>query len=296
MSRARPGGYVLGVDLGTTYTAAAILRERRTEIVPLGDHAPHVPSAIFRTGTGEILIGDSALRRGVHDPGRLAREFKRRVGDDTNIIVGGTPVSAHALMGQLLGWVVEHITAGQGAPPDLVVLTCPANWGPYRRELLEQSAAMAGLTSVRLCSEPEAAAVHFASTERVDPGQLVAVYDLGGGTFDAAVLRKEGSTEFTLLGTPEGIEHLGGLDFDTAVFEHVWRSLGTIDLDPDESSVITALGRLRRECTEAKEALSTDTDVSAISRPCSSQQIIAAVCAVRGRVRIESTPANRALR
>ncbi|MGB7425295.1 MAG: Hsp70 family protein [Ornithinimicrobium sp.] len=255
-------GYVLGVDLGTTFTAAAVFRSGTTEIVPLGDHAAQVPSAILRTEGSEVLMGESALRRGAEEPSRLAREFKRRVGDDTNIIVGGVPTSAHALMSQLLGWVVTQVTRGQGGPPELVLLTCPANWGPYRRELLEQAARMAGVASVRLCAEPEAAAIHFASTTRVEPGQLVAVYDLGGGTFDAAVLRKETTTSFTLLGAPEGIEHLGGLDFDTAVLEHVWRSLGPIDVDPDEPSVVRALGRLSRDCTAAKEALSTDTSVS----------------------------------
>lgn len=256
------GGYCLGVDLGTTYTAAAVWRDGRAEVVPLGDHSPQIPSALFRTEDGEFLVGEAAVRRGTAAPGRLATEFKRRIGDDTNIIVGGAPMSAHALMGHLLSWVVAHVSAGQGGAPGTVVLTCPANWGPYRRELMEQAGRMAGLGPVVLCTEPSAAAVHFASTERVETGETLAVYDLGGGTFDAAVLRKDGQAEFTLLGTPEGIEHLGGLDFDAAVLQHVWQTVGDVDADPDDEAVLTALSRLRRDCTEAKEALSVDTDVS----------------------------------
>lgn len=256
------GGYSLGVDLGTTFTAAAVWRDGHAEVVPLGDHSPQIPSAVFRSSEGEFLVGEAAVRRGASDPSSLATEFKRRIGDDTHLMVAGAPMSAHALMAQLLSRVVAHVTAGQGGPPATVVLTCPANWGPYRRELLEQAGRMAGLDSVVLCTEPSAAAVHFASTERVDTGDTLAVYDLGGGTFDAAVLRKDGPASFALLGSPEGIEHLGGLDFDAAVLQHVWTTLGDVDVDPDDEAVLVGLTRLRRDCTDAKEALSVDTDVS----------------------------------
>ncbi|MGB3185580.1 MAG: extracellular solute-binding protein [Ornithinimicrobium sp.] len=262
MTHARPGGYVLGVDLGTTFTAAAIARGGRTEIVPLGDHAPQIPSAVFLTETGDYLIGDAAIRRGHLEPSRMATEFKRRLGDDTTIFLGSTPVSAQALMAELLAFVVAHVTAGQGEPPETVVMTHPANWGPYRRELLTHVAQIAAVPHATLCTEPEAAAVHFAATERVEVGETVAVYDLGGGTFDAAVLRKSSTEGFELLGTPEGIEHLGGLDFDAAVLHHVHEAVGTLDVDPNDPATLTGLIRLARDCTEAKEALSTDNNVT----------------------------------
>ena len=92
---------------------------------------------------------------------------------------------------------------------------------------------------------------------------MVAVYDLGGGTFDAAVVRKTAAGGFELLGTPEGIEQLGGVDFDEAVFAHVRAALGAdwAALDASDPEVLAAVARLRRECTAAKEALSHDTEV-----------------------------------
>ena len=117
---------------------------------------------------------------------------------------------------------------------------------------------MAGVTATRRCTEPEAAAAQYAAQTRINPGDKVAVYDLGGGTFDACVLEKTGSG-FHALGTPEGVEHLGGVDFDEAVLRHVLSTLHTT-LDPDDPEVTTGLARLRRDCVEAKEALSTDTD------------------------------------
>ena len=99
----------------------------------------------------------------------------------------------------------------------------PANWGQYKRDLLQQSLRLAGLTEAETITEPEAAAIYYASNERVESGTIVAVYDLGGGTFDAAVLRKT-AEGFEIMGRPEGIEHLGGIDFDQAILARVDRS------------------------------------------------------------------------
>ena len=84
---------------------------------------------------------------------------------------------------------------------------------------------MADVGAVQRCTEPEAAAAQYAAQTRVAPGDQVAVYDLGGGTFDACVLEKT-DTGFRALGTPEGVEHLGGVDFDEAVLRHVLGALG----------------------------------------------------------------------
>ena len=254
-------GYGLGVDLGTTYTAAAVRRDGRIDVVPLGSRRPEIPSLVYVQADGAVLVGEAAERRGGTDPGRLAREFKRRVGDPVAVLVGGRPYSAQALMARLLEHVLQTVAAQQGGPPDAVTVTHPANWGPFKRDLLEQAVRMAGLSGVRMCSEPEAAAIAYAAGERVGVGEVVAVYDLGGGTFDAAVLRKT-EDGFELLGPPEGIEHLGGIDFDEAVFGHVMAALGeaATRLDPDDEVVTAALARLRRDCVEAKEALSDDTE------------------------------------
>ncbi len=254
--------YGLGVDLGTTHTAAALRVNGHVEVARLGSRRHEIPSLVFVRADGEILIGEAAERRGTTEPGRLAREFKRRVGDPVPILVGGSPFSAHALMARLLEEVLATVSKHQEAVPVAVTVTHPANWGPYKRELLEQSVRMADLEDVVLRTEPEAAAVQYAAGERVQPGEIVAVYDLGGGTFDAAVLRKT-ADGFELLGQPEGIEQLGGIDFDEAVFGHVIATLGDAAgrLDPDDEEVTAALARLRRDCVEAKESLSYDTEV-----------------------------------
>ncbi len=255
--------YSLGVDLGTSYTAAATARGDRVEIANLGNQSATIPSVVLLKEDHTILTGEAANRRGVTEPDRVAREFKRRVGDTTPLFLGGAPQSAESLMARLLRWVADEVAAREGGPADRLAVCHPANWGQYKQDLLSQAVRIAELGTATFITEPEAAAIHYASNERIDPGEIVAVYDLGGGTFDAAVLRRT-NTGFEILGEPEGIERLGGIDFDAAVFAHVARSLGgkLEELDEDDPTAIAAVARLRNECIEAKEALSSDTDVS----------------------------------
>ena len=254
-------GYRLGVDLGTTFTSAAVGTGTRVESVALGDAAPQIPSAVFLREDGTLLFGEVAVQRGVTEPGRLAREFKRQLGDATPRLLGGAPMSAHALTGHLLRHVVDLTAERQGASPAGVVLTHPANWGAFRLELLEQAARVAGLDAVELLPEPAAAAAHFASLNRLDPGDVAAVYDLGGGTFDAAVVRRT-AQGFEVLGEPQGLEQVGGVDVDAAVLAHVVAAAGLdpADFDPDDELAVLALDRLRRDCTRAKVALSSDSE------------------------------------
>jgi molecular chaperone DnaK (HSP70) len=212
---------------------------------------------------GPVLTGDAAQRRAPNDPDRVAREFKRRLGDPAPLILGGVPHSIASVLATLLGSVVGKVAEREGGPADRLVLTHPANWGPYKRELFESVPRLAEVGNVSMVTEPEAAAAHYATQSRVPTGAVVAVYDFGGGTFDATVLRKIDSG-FEILGTPEGVEGLGGVDFDEAVYAHVDRSLGGRlgKLDPADPKVSAALVRLRAECVLAKEALSADTETT----------------------------------
>jgi molecular chaperone DnaK len=255
--------YQLGVDLGTTFTAAASIRDGRAEVATLGTRSLEIPSVVLLRQDGELLIGEAAERRSQTEPDRFAREFKRRMGDPTPVLLGGSPFSAHALSARLLRGVVKVVADREGEMPDHVVVTCPANWGDYKRELLDQAVHQADIGPVTIATEPEAAAVHYASTTRVAAGEVVAVYDLGGGTFDAAVLRNTGDG-FELLGDPRGIEQLGGVYFDEAVFSWVVSHMSDAfaQLDPDDPGAAAAATRLRRDCIDAKEALSYDTDTA----------------------------------
>src|SRR4051794_10584949 len=259
--------YQLGIDLGTTYTAAAVCRssDRRwvePEVVTLGTRNATVPSVLFLPPDGTVVIGEAAERRALTDPDRVVREFKRRIGDPTPVVVGGRPWAPEELSSRLVRWVVDRVAEREGGPAGSIAVTHPASWGTHKKELLARALGGQGLT-VTFLAEPQAAALHYAAAERVEPGSTIAVYDFGGGTFDAALVHKD-AQGFSLLGRPEGLERLGGIDFDEAVFEYVRSSLpeAFADLDDTDPAVLSAIAAVRRECTEAKEALSSDTEVS----------------------------------
>jgi actin-like ATPase involved in cell morphogenesis len=251
--------YSLGIDLGTTFTSAAIHEGGRCSIVELSDRSSTIPSVVFLADDGTYYVGDAATRRTMMDPARAASQFKRRFGDTAPLLLGGTPLSADQLSAHLLRSVVDQVTQRQGRRPEHIAVTHPAGWGGYKLELLDQPVRAAGLDGATMITEPEAAVLHYAGLERIPADAVVAVFDLGGGTFDAAVIRKTDSgTEF--LGQPDGIERLGGIDFDAAILAFVAAQLdGAIDrLDLDDPTSRSALERLRNECVDAKEALSVD--------------------------------------
>ncbi len=259
-------GYLLGIDVGTTRTAAATCRigawPSECEIVNLGDRSSAVPSVLFVGDDGGVLVGEAAERRATSEPDHVVREFKRRIGDPTPVLVSGRPWAPEDLAARLVQWVVERVTQREGGPATHLAVTHPASWGAHKKDLLGAALHRHGLP-VAFLAEPQAAALHYAAAERVEPGSTIAVYDFGGGTFDAAVVHKD-AQGFSLLGRPEGVERLGGIDLDELVFEHVVEGLPEAfdGLDENDPAVLSAVAAVRRECTEAKEALSADTEVS----------------------------------
>ncbi|WP_035303376.1 Hsp70 family protein [Actinokineospora inagensis] len=251
-------GLGLGIDLGTTFTGAAVSGPDGTSMVPLGRVGVVEPSVVFAGVDGSLLTGDAAVDAGRGEPHRLARGFKRRLGDPTPLVVGGSPYSPAALLAAQLRVVVSRVRA----PVESLVLTCPAVWGPYRREHFDEVPRLAGLTDAVMVTEPEAAATHYAAERRLGVGELVAVYDLGGGTFDTTILRaREDGME--IVGTPEGIERLGGMDFDEALFAYVDNALdGALSaMDPADPEAASVLTFTRAACVRAKEELSIEPDV-----------------------------------
>jgi YVTN family beta-propeller protein len=249
--------YGLGIDLGTSFTRAAINRGGQSRMVSLGEQSVMMPSTVGVRADGTLVVGRTEATD--DDPGRTGRDFKRRLGDPTPLVLGGQPHSAVSLLAATLRSVVEILTAMEGSPPDRVVLTYPAVWGPYRREQFTEVPRLAGLENVVLMTEPEAAARHYATRHSLADGQTFAIYDLGGGTFDSTVTRKT-SSGMEILGLPEGVEWVGGVDFDEAVLAHVDQTLnGAISgLDPRDPIAARALQRIREECVRAKEQLSRD--------------------------------------
>jgi molecular chaperone DnaK (HSP70) len=254
--------YVLGIDIGGTNTAAIVARRHgatwsRPEGVPLDDGAVTVPSVLHLTADGTLTVGEP----GTDDRARTARGFVRRVGDDVPLMLAGEACPPQTLTAVLAAWVVERVLDREGEPAEAVVLSHPAGWGRHRRELLHTALREIGLATVTLL--PRTVTVAESHAARGFPGSAAVVYALGGSSFEAALVRRNPRGTYETFGFPQGLEWIGGADFDEALAEHVRtalaRELGGIGLRQAHAT----LRGLLPECERAKRELTvgTQTDV-----------------------------------
>ena len=167
-----------------------------------------MPTVVYLGDDGGVVVGEAAERRAIDQPDRVVREFKRRIGDETPIIVGDLSVAAEDIFAVLAQWVVERAEEHEGEAPTVIAVSHPASWGEHRLGVIRTALAGVGLGDVELVSEPEAAGLHYLDRAKVETGEAIAVYDLGGGTLDVALLRKQDDDGFRVIGAPTGIEHL----------------------------------------------------------------------------------------
>jgi YVTN family beta-propeller protein len=253
--------YNLGIDVGNTYVAVALARATAVEMFHFRDHAVVTPATVHRRDDGTLAAGEAASTPAGSSLDRLDGAFMGRLGDPTPMVVGSEPYTVTNLLGILLHDVVQQVIGVQGDPPDHIVLTYPASWGAFRRALFEEAVRQAGLDKASTVTEPEAAATYYNASQRWNDGDTVAVYDLGGDTFNATVLLKQSGGVY-ILGEPERIEHLGGREFDETILSNVNDTVdGALsELDTTRPQNIVALAAVRQECIRAKEALSADTE------------------------------------
>ncbi|WP_169950698.1 Hsp70 family protein [Microbispora sp. H11081] len=254
--------WCLGVDLGTSFSAAAISTGGEPEIIEIGGEK-RIPSTVLLSEQGVLIAGRVAQRSIARYPERAERNPKRYVGKGS-LLLGGVAVEvSDALQAILALFVDEGRRRFDGADPSCLVLTCPVAWTAERRDVLK-AAGRAAVPQARVVviDEPVAAALHYASAHRVSGGKRVAVYDLGGGTFDTAVLEADGA-DFKAVGVPGGDDAIGGEVFDERVYEFFSRQLeqsrpefvAELNSNPDRKYLATAAAILD-EARIAKETLS----------------------------------------
>lgn len=263
---------VLSVDFGTSNTVAALAAPNQAPRTVTFDASPLLPSAVFVAADGSVTVGREAQRQARLDPARYEPNPKRRI-DDTEVLLGDRVVAVTDLIASVLRAVAVEVRRQLGGcRPDHIRLTYPAEWGSTRKAILLAAAKAAGLgRQVVLIPEPVAAAAQYTemSGRRLAEGGTVAVYDLGGGTFDVAVVRRSAGG-FNVLATG-GLADLGGLDFDQEVLDHVGRTASATDpgrwkeiLRPSDSTSRRAARALAEDVRAAKETLSRypQTDVA----------------------------------
>ncbi|MFC3493145.1 Hsp70 family protein [Glycomyces rhizosphaerae] len=219
-----PQGTSLGVDFGTSHTIAVVRRADGSLRPLLFDGAPLMPSAVCADPEGGLLVGRDAVHAGRRHPERFEPNPKRLI-DRPSTLLGAREYPIPDLIAAVLDAVAEECRRVVGQPSE-VTLTVPAEWGPARRQVIEDAAARSGLGRVRLVPEPVAAATYYAEAlkHRMTVGSSIVVYDLGAGTFDASVVRRTAQGFETVA--LDGRNDLGGLDIDAALIEHLGTTYG----------------------------------------------------------------------
>ena len=262
MASFRGGGAVVGIDLGTTYSVLAWADAAgHVDAIPNREGFATTPSVVFFEGSN-IVVGREAARAALIEPEKAAEGFKRDMGQPYHSKrVCGQQMRPEVLSAYVLKKVKEDAERRLGPVSDAVI-TVPAYFDDVRRKATQDAGKMAGLGVVAVVNEPCAAALWYGYSqgENVQRGMVSLVYDLGGGTFDATLMRALGPNEFQTLAT-DGDVMLGGRDWDQRLLNHVATEfLRTAGADPREDD--SAYQELALHVEEAKRALSARNAVS----------------------------------
>ena len=277
-------GKIIGIDLGTTNSCVSIMEGNTTKVIENSEGARTTPSIVAYQDGGEVLVGASAKRQAVTNPKNTIYAVKRLIGrkfDDKEVQkdIGLAPftiikadngdawVEAHGsklapqqISAEVLRKMKKTAEDYLGEPVTEAVITVPAYFNDSQRQATKDAGRIAGLDVKRIINEPTAAALAFGMDKQAKGDRKIAVYDLGGGTFDISIIEiadVDGEKQFEVLAT-NGDTFLGGEDFDQRIIDYIigeFKKEQGVDLKND----VLALQRLKEAAEKAKIELSSST-------------------------------------
>ena len=282
-------GRIIGIDLGTTNSCVSIMEGNTTKVIENSEGARTTPSIVAYQEDGEVLVGASAKRQAVTNPRNTLYAIKRLIGrkftekevqKDINLMpysivaadngdawveVRGKKISAQQVSADILRKMKKTAEDYLGEPVTEAVITVPAYFNDAQRQATKDAGRIAGLDVKRIINEPTAAALAFGLDKHEKGDRKIAVYDLGGGTFDISIIEiadVDGEKQFEVLST-NGDTFLGGEDFDQRIIDFI---IGEFKKDQgvDLSKDVLALQRLKEAAEKAKIELSSSaaTDIN----------------------------------
>jgi len=273
---------VIGIDLGTTNSAMAVMQSGKPEIITNSEGTRTTPSVVAVNKSGERLVGQVARRQQVTNSKNTIYEVKRLIGrrwedkevqrdlklmgfeivksgQGIKVIMGDKQYSSEEISAMILGKLKVDAEAFLGEPVNEAVITVPAYFDDSQRQATKDAGKIAGLEVKRIINEPTAAALAYGLDKDSKKDEKIAVYDLGGGTFDISILEL-GEGVFEVKST-NGDTHLGGADFDRVIVDYLleeFKKEQGIDLSSDKA----AMQRMRDEAEKAKIELSSTNEVN----------------------------------
>ena len=248
---------IIGIDLGTSNSAAAVLEGGRPVLIPSAEgitlYGKAFPSYVAFTKDGQILVGEPARRQAIANPEGTVSAFKRKMGTDYKYKIFGKEYTPQELSAILLQKIKRDAEAYLGEEVKQAVITVPAYFNDNQRQATKDAGEIAGLEVVRLVNEPTAACLAY-GIDKLNKEMKILVYDFGGGTLDVTIM-EFGNGVFEVKAT-SGDTQLGGTDMDNALVDFLLKEIKAsagVDISNDKQ----AMQRLREAAEKAKIELST---------------------------------------
>ena len=248
---------IIGIDLGTSNSAAAFLEGGKPKIIPSAEgntvYGKAFPSVVAFTKDGQLLVGEPARRQAISNPDRTFFGFKRKMGTDFKYKAGSKEYTPQQLSAFVLQKIKKDAEEFFGEKVEKAVITVPAYFDDNQRQATKDAGSIAGLEVVRIVNEPTAASMAY-GIDKKNQNFKILVFDLGGGTLDVTIMEYEGGV-FEVRST-SGDTQLGGRDMDGAIVNYVlneFKQKEGVDLHKDT----TAMQRVNEACEKAKIELST---------------------------------------
>ena len=255
---------VIGIDLGTSNSAAAVMMGGKPTIIPAAEGATvggkAFPSVVAFAQNGDLLVGEPARRQAVTNPANTIVAAKRRMGSDHVFRVQDKEYKPQQISAFILQKIKKDAEAFAGEPIQKAVITVPAYFDDNQRQATKDAGTIAGLDVVRIINEPTAASLAF-GLDKAKEDMKILVFDFGGGTLDVTIMEMGGGV-FEVMST-SGDTQLGGTDMDKVLIDFVaddFKRKEGVDLTTDP----TAMTRIREAAEKAKIELSTvmETDIN----------------------------------
>jgi molecular chaperone DnaK len=257
MSSVKPGEKVLGIDLGTTNSAAAIFEGGRATVIPSAEGPTMAgkmfPSVVAFTKDGQLLIGETAKRQTTANPEGTIYEIKRKMGTDYKVNIAGKEYTPQQISAFILQKIKKDAETFLASSITKAVITVPAHFNDNQRQATKDAGEIAGFEVMRIINEPTAACLAY-GVDKIEKEMKILVFSFGGGTHDVTVM-DFGKGVFQVLST-SGDTQIGGTDLDKAVMDYLleeFKRQTSIDLQADR----TAVSRLKEAAEKAKIELST---------------------------------------
>ena len=251
---------IIGIDLGTSNSAASVLVGGKPTTIPSAEGASQYgksfPSYVAFTDDGQMLVGEPARRQAVTNPENTISAIKRSMGTDHKVTVNGKQYSPQEISAFILQKIKKDAETFLGEPIQKAVITVPAYFDDNQRTATKDAGTIAGLDVVRLVNEPTAASLAYGLDKAEEDDMNIMVYDLGGGTLDVTIMEFGGGV-FEVRST-SGDTQLGGTDMDNVLIKYLadeFKAQEGIDLMDNDQAV----QRLREAAEKAKIELSTTT-------------------------------------